>query len=168
MFQLLQPLWFLKQKDSEILINPIMTATTLFYIFIVILVLSFIFDKIIDTLNSKRFDAAIPTELSDVYELETYKKSQAYKKTNALFSNRTSFFFLLLTLAFFFFDGFKFVDEFSRRYSENLIVIALIFFGIIMMGSSLLTLPFSYYQTFVIEEKFEFIKAQKLLFLSTN
>mgnify|MGYP001161919025 CR=1 FL=1 len=138
-----------------------MTATTLFYIFIAILVISFIFDKIIDTLNSKRFDATIPDELSDVYELEAYKKSQAYKKTNATFSNLASLFSLLLTLAFFFFDGFKFVDEFARNYSENEIVISLIFFGIIMLGSSILTLPFSYYKTFVIEEKFGFNKSTK-------
>ena len=138
-----------------------MTATTLFYIFIAILVISFIFDKIIDTLNSKRFDATIPDELSDVYELEAYKKSQAYKKTNATFSNLASFFSLLLTLAFFFFDGFKFVDEFARNYSKNEIVIPLIFFGIIMLGSSILTLPFSYYKTFVIEEKFGFNKSTK-------
>ncbi|MDG2195244.1 MAG: M48 family metallopeptidase [Polaribacter sp.] len=141
-----------------------MTATTLFYIFIAILVISFIFDKIIDTLNSKHFDAAIPDELSDVYELDVYKKSQSYKKVNATFSNRTSLFSLLLTLSFFFFDGFKFVDKFSRHYSENTIIIALIFFGVILIGSSLLTLPFSYYKTFVIEEKFGFNKSTKTTF----
>ena len=141
-----------------------MTATILFYIFIAILIISFIFDKIIDTLNSKHFDAAIPDELSDVYQLDAYKKSQAYKKTNAVFSNLTGLFSLLLTLSFFFFEGFKFTDELSRSYSENSIVIALIFFGVIMMGSSLLTLPFSYYKTFVIEEKFGFNKSTKTTF----
>lgn len=141
-----------------------MTATILFYIFIAILIISFIFDKIIDTLNSKHFDAAIPDELSDVYQLDAYKKSQAYKKTNAVFSNLTGLFSLLLTLSFFFFEGFKFTDELSRSYSENSIVIALIFFGVIMMGSSLLTLTFSYYKTFVIEEKFGFNKSTKTTF----
>ena len=100
-----------------------MTSTTLFYILIAILIINFIVDKILDFLNAKHFDDAIPTELEDVYEKEEYEKSQAYKKTNAKFSNITGLFSLLLTLSFFFFDGFKFVDDLARSYSSNTIVI---------------------------------------------
>lgn len=142
-----------------------MTPTTLFYILISILIINFIIDKVLDFLNSKHFDDAIPNELADVYEKEEYEKSQAYKKTNAKFSNLTSGFSLILTLGFFFLDGFKFVDEIARSYSSNSIIITLIFFGIIMIGSDLLTTPFSYYKTFVIEEKFGFNKSTKKLFI---
>tara|TARA_R110001606_G_scaffold87105_1_gene196744 strand:- start:3752 stop:4984 length:1233 start_codon:yes stop_codon:yes gene_type:complete len=142
-----------------------MSATTLFYILIAILVINFIVDKILDTLNTKHFDDEIPFELKDVYEKEEYEKSQAYKKTNAKFSNITGLFSLVLTLAFFFFDGFQFVDQLARTYSSNTIVIALIFFGIIMLGSDIITTPFSYYKIFVIEEKFGFNKMTKKLFI---
>ena len=142
-----------------------MQPTTLFYILIAILVINFMVDKILDMLNSKHFNDAIPSELEDVYEKSEYEKSQAYKKTNAKFSNITGLFSLALTLAFFFFDGFKYVDEIARNYSSNSIVITLIFFGIIMIGSDLLTTPFSYYKTFVIEEKFGFNKATKKIFV---
>ncbi|WP_347174996.1 M48 family metallopeptidase [Polaribacter uvawellassae] len=135
-----------------------MTPTTLFYILIAILIINFIVDKILDVLNTKHFDDAIPAELQDVYEKEEYEKSQAYKKTNAKFSNITGLFSLVLTLAFFFFDGFLFVDELARSYSSNSIIIALIFFGIIIIGSDIINTPFSYYKTFVIEEKFGFNK----------
>ena len=141
-----------------------MNSTTLFYILIAILIISFIVDKILDTLNAKHFDDKIPEKLADVYDDKEYKKSQAYKKTNAKFSNLTSLFSLVLTLVFFFFEGFKFVDDFARSYTENPILIALIFFGIIMIGSDILTTPFSYYKTFVIEEKFGFNKSSKKLF----
>src|SRR5690606_41858520 len=43
-------------------------------------------------------------------------------------------------------------------------MIALIFFGIIMIGSDIITTPFSYYGTFVIEEKFGFNKTSKKTF----
>ena len=142
-----------------------MTSTTLFYILIAILIINFIVDKILDTLNTKHFDDKIPSELKDVYEKEEYEKSQAYKKTNAKFSNITGLFSLVLTLAFFFFDGFQFVDQLARTYSSNTIVIALIFFGIIMLGSDIITTPFSYYKIFVIEEKFGFNKMTKKLFI---
>ena len=104
-----------------------MTATTLFYILITILIINFIIDKLLDFLNSKHFDDEIPAELADVYEKDEYEKSQAYKKTNNRFSNITGFFSLTITLAFFFLDGFQFVDEIARSYSSNSIVITLVF-----------------------------------------
>tara|TARA_B110000091_G_scaffold175901_1_gene190523 strand:+ start:251 stop:1483 length:1233 start_codon:yes stop_codon:yes gene_type:complete len=141
-----------------------MNPTTLFYIFIAIIIISFILDKILDTINTNHFDDKIPEELADVYDEQAYKKSQEYKKTTAKFSNLTSTFSVVLTVSFFFADGFKFVDNFARTFTDLPIVVALIFFGLIMLGSDLLTTPFSYYRTFVIEEKFGFNKSTKKLF----
>lgn len=141
-----------------------MTATSLFYILISILIINFIFDKFLDFLNAKHFGDVLPKEVADVYDETEYIKSQNYKKVYFRFSTLTSIFSILLTLLFFIFDGFKMVDDFARIYSENNIVIALIFFGVIMLGSDVLTTPFSYYKTFVIEEKFGFNKSTKKLF----
>jgi len=64
--------------------------------------------------------------------------------------------------------GFGWLDEFVRQFSENNIVIALSFFGIITLVQTIIGLPFSYYSTFIIEEKFGFNKmTKKLFFLDT-
>ena len=141
-----------------------MTPTTLFYIIIAILIIDFIIDKTLDALNSKHFKDTIPQELKDVYDEVEYKKSQEYKKTNYTFGILTSTFSIVLTLGFLIFDGFEAIDTFARSYSENPIIVALIFFGIIMIGSDIITTPFSYYKTFVIEEKFGFNKTTKKTF----
>ena len=141
-----------------------MTANQLFYIIITILVVNFIVDKILDALNAKHFDDTIPEELKDVYDELEYKKSQDYKKTNYKFGLITSTFSILLTLVFLCFDGFEIIDIFARSLSTNDIGIALIFFGIILIGSDLLTIPLSYYKTFVIEERFGFNKTTKQTF----
>ena len=141
-----------------------MQPSTLFYIFIAILVLKFLIDQILDSLNASHFEDVIPEEVSDVYDPKEYKKSQSYKKTNHRFGIVTSLFSIVLTISFFFLDGFSLVDHFARVYSENSIVITLIFFGIILIGSDLLTTPFSYYKTFVIEQKFGFNKTSKKTF----
>ena len=135
-----------------------MTSQTLFYILITILILSFIVDKVLDTLNARHYNDPIPEELSDVYDKAEYEKSQQYKKVNDKFANLTSLISLIATLAFFFLDGFAFVDQWVRTFSDNNIIIALIFFGSIMFASDILSTPFSYYHTFVIEEKFGFNK----------
>jgi STE24 endopeptidase len=142
-----------------------MTSTTLFYIIIGIIIINFIIDKVLGSLNAKHFKDELPLELQDVYDEDEYKKSQAYKATNDRFSNITSAFSLILTLAFFYFDGFEYVDNIARSYSSNNIVIALIFFGIIMLASDIITTPFAYYQTFVIEEKFGFNKTTVKTFI---
>lgn len=79
-----------------------MSPTTLFYLLISILVISFIVDKILETLNAKHFNDEIPTELADVYDTTEYRKSQDYKKANEQFSRITSTFSFVLTLVFFF------------------------------------------------------------------
>ncbi len=142
-----------------------MTSTILFYIIIGIIFINFISDKVLGALNAKHFNDTLPTELEDVYDKKEYKKSQSYKATNYKFSNITSIFSLILTLAFFYFDGFEYVDNIARSYSSNNTIIALIFFGIIMLGSDLLTTPFSYYKTFVIEENFGFNKTSMNTFI---
>jgi len=142
-----------------------MTSTTLFYIIIGIIIINFIIDKVLSSLNAKHFNDELPLELQDVYDDEEYKKSQTYKATNHKFSNITSTFSIILTLAFFYFDGFEYVDIMARSYSSNSLVISLIFFGIIMLASDIITTPFSYYKTFVIEEKFGFNKTTLKTFI---
>lgn len=142
-----------------------MTATTLFYIIIAIIIVNFIIDKILDALNAKHFNDAIPNELKDVYDDAEYKKSQAYKLTNYKFGVWSSTFSVALTLAFICFGGFEYVDVLARRFSDNSIVIALVFFGIIMLGSDILSTPFSYYKTFVIEGRFGFNKTTLKTFI---
>ena len=141
-----------------------MNSAILFYIIIAILIISFIADKILDILNEQHFDDEIPNKLKDVYDANEYKKSQSYKKTNAKFSNITSFVTTGITLVFFLLDGFKYLDRFARTFTENPILVALIFFGVIILGSEIVSTPISYYSTFVIEEKFGFNKSTKKIF----
>ena len=141
-----------------------MEPSTLFNILITILLIKFVIDSVLNHLNAKNFNDTLPNDVSDVYEINEYQKSQTYKRTNHNFSKITSFFSLITTLLFFFFNGFSIVDEIARGFSNNIIIITLIFFGIIIIGSDIISIPFSLYKTFVIEEKFGFNKSTKKLF----
>ena len=141
-----------------------MEPSTLFNILITILLIKFVIDSVLNHLNAKRFNDILPNDVSDVYEINEYQKSQSYKRTNHNFSKITSLFSLITTLLFFFFNGFSIVDEIARGFSNNIIIITLIFFGIIIIGSDIISIPFSLYKTFVIEEKFGFNKSTKKLF----
>ncbi|SEM18986.1 STE24 endopeptidase [Maribacter orientalis] len=142
-----------------------MDKTFVFYCILFILVGEFILDTVMNYLNAKRFKDPIPNDLNDVYNAQEYEKSQAYKLSNYKFGIITSTFSLALILGFLFFGGFEWVDEVAFNYTSNTIIQALIFFGIIMLGSDILNIPFSYYQTFVIEQKFGFNKTTHKTFL---
>lgn len=141
-----------------------MNSEQLFYLFIAIILIDFFLEQFLDYLNAKRFNSPIPKSVEDVYDTEDYKKSQAYKNVRYKFGIITATFSLLLVLGFLYFDGFAKVDEYVRTISNNSLVISLLFFGIIMLGLDIVTLPFSYYSTFVIEEEFGFNKTTKKLF----
>jgi STE24 endopeptidase len=52
--------------------------------------------------------------------------------------------------------GFALVDNLARTISMNAVIISLVFFGIIGFVSDLINIPFSFYDTFIIEKKYGF------------
>lgn len=143
-----------------------MDATTLFYLILAIFIAEHLLDEWISTLNARKFRDPIPEVLADVYDTESYEKSQNYKFEGHRFSTFSSWLSFALTLVVLSLDGFAFLDGFLRQYFENEIVISLLFFGILMLISNLIALPFEYYATFVIEEKYGFNKSTRTLFFT--
>jgi STE24 endopeptidase len=107
----------------------------------------------------------LPDEVKGIYDEEKYKKQQAYQRENNRFGLLSSSFSFALTLAMFLFFGFAFVDSLAWGITANAIVAALFFFGLIMFASDLLSMPFSVYDTFVIEEKYGFNKTTPKTFV---
>jgi STE24 endopeptidase len=131
---------------------------TVFFIIISILVFDFLFGLLMNYLNSTMRSTKLPVELEGIYDAEKYAKQQEYEKVNSKFSLLSSSVSFVLILLMFVLGGFAFVDEIAHGITENSILIALIFFGILMLASDLIGTPFDIYDTFVIEEKFGFNK----------
>lgn len=130
-----------------------------------IILVEFLFDKILDFLNLKNLSPELPEEAKDIYDKEKYRKSQEYYRANHNFSMVTSIFSLIAILLMLFLNGFSFVDSFVRKYTENPIMMSLLFFGILGFASDILSTPFTLYKIFVIEEKFGFNKTTVKTFL---
>ena len=143
-----------------------MTSDVLFYCIIGILLLEFAVETVLDILNARRFDDPVPQEVENLYDPEEYTRSQAYKRVKFRFGLLTSGVSLLGILAFLIFGGFAWVDALAVSASGDPTVQALVFFGVLILLSQLLSLPFGYYNTFVIEERFGFNKTTPALFLA--
>jgi len=127
-----------------------------FTLIISIIIFNFILERVLDFLNSKKWSDKIPEEVSDVYDAAQYKKSQQYKKENENFGLITSTFSFILIILILVFHVFGYFDQTARCVTNHPIVVALLFFGMIMLASDILNTPFALYDTFVIEEKYGF------------
>ena len=137
----------------------------LFFIILGLLLADFIFERFLAYLNSTQWSDQLPEELAGIYDEEKYRKQQAYEKANSRFSLLTSSFSFLLMFLMLLFAGFAFVNQIALSFSTYPILVALVFFGILLFASDLLNTPFSVYDTFVIEEKFGFNKTTPKTFV---
>ena len=150
-----------------------MTAQFWFFIIISLVIFNYSFSNLLDYINHRNWKDEIPNELKDFYDKEKYKKAKNYalsKNKISLFSSSLSF---LLVISLIVFNGYGIIDQFvgsnlsiffeSLQISSNFIQSG-IFFLILFILNSFISIPFSYYNTFVIEEKFGFNKTTKLTF----
>ena len=143
-----------------------MSSTLILIIIISITVVSFVFDQFLDWLNIRNQKKEIPEEVVGFYNEEKYLKSLAYQKEQSRFSFYSSGFSLLLGLGMLLLGGFGWMDSILRLVISNPIILSLTFFALIGVASDILSLPFQWYGTFVLEEKYGFNKTTIKTFIT--
>lgn len=142
-----------------------MTSQTLLYIYIAILVISYLFNLWLGRLNHKSASLPVPERLANVYDNEKYKKQQNYDSENyrfGLLSGFLSFAAILLILVF---GGFGWLDNFTNNFTNYSILHSILFFAVLALASDILSMPLQVYHTFVIEAKYGFNKTTVSTFI---
>lgn len=128
------------------------------------IVIDFTLGIISNRLNLQALSQKVPNEFEGVYDEDTYAKSQKYTRVNTKFGFITGTFDLLLLLIFWFAGGFNWLDQWARGFEFGVIGTGLIFIGALVLAKIVISLPFSIYSTFVIEERFGFNKTDAKTF----
>jgi STE24 endopeptidase len=110
----------------------------------------------------------LPEKLKGICDEEEYRKTQLYQKDNKRLSFWSSSFNLAVILIMITAGGFALIDSLARTFSMNMVIISLIFFGIIGFVSDLINIPFSCYDTFVIEKKYGFNTMTIITFITDH
>ena len=138
-------------------------------IFLAIIVGTIVFEYVLNffsrQLNLNSLTTVLPKEFIGFYDEDKYAKSQNYTRTNSKFEHISSTFNLLLILVVIYFGLFDTLDQIVRSLEYSPILTGLIFFSIITIINDILTMPFSLYSIFVIEEKFGFNKSTPKLYI---
>jgi STE24 endopeptidase len=129
---------------------------TYLIIILSIIIVDYILDIVVDMLNVKHVKTDLPKEFEGYYDAEKYKKAQNYLKENTRFGIIVDSITTPITVAFILIGGFNYVDQIAGGFQISPIPTGLVFAGILMIASQILSIPFSIYSTFVIEEKYGF------------
>ncbi len=141
------------------------TTTTIFATILFLIVFSFLFDTWLDYLNHAHYKKPLPLIVKDVYDISSIEKQKDYHLANYKMSTITSLLSFLVTLVVILGFVLPWFDSIITGLSDHEFIRATIFFGVIGLITQLFSLPFSIYETFVIEEKFGFNKSTPKTFI---
>jgi STE24 endopeptidase len=145
---------------------PLMMENLLLVIILAILVADFLLERWLDYLNGRNWSDQLPPEAEGIYDTERYRKSQQYFRANQRLSVLTSSLNFLIVVLLILLGGFAWLDDVARSVTNNPVLVALLFFGVLGLAADILSTPFSVYSTFVIEEGFGFNRTSVLTYIT--
>ncbi|BDD04968.1 M48 family metallopeptidase [Aureibacter tunicatorum] len=137
---------------------------TILIVIISILIFQFFVDSILGYLNLKSGLKPLPKELEGIYTSLEHDKSKEYQKATNRVGTFKSVLDILIILILLINGWLGEYSDFIMHHFSNQIVHGLVFVGSLYILSDILSLPFSYYSTFNIEERFGFNKSTPKLF----
>jgi STE24 endopeptidase len=130
------------------------------------ILLQFLLDLVSNLLNLRALKLEPPEVLEDVFSPATYRKSQQYLRETTQFNLLVSSFGLALLLAFWFLGGFNWLYLLISNRELGSVISGLLYTGILLLGYSIIMLPYSVYGTFVIEQRYGFNKTTPATFIT--
>lgn len=130
------------------------------------LLIDFSLQLLADWLNLRALQDTIPAEFQDTFDPDRYRKSQQYLQVTTRFGLFSSTISLVATLAFWFAGGFNYLDIIVRGWNFPELPTGLLYIGLLLLLRMALSLPFSIYDTFVIESRFGFNKTSVATFIT--
>lgn len=142
-----------------------MSPEFLKYLLLGVVVFGFVFGKILSFRNVRRPVPMIPKTLEGHLDREKLLESKAYQQENFRFGLVSGALSFLVSLMMIYMGWFGSLDAWVGDLVAKPMIQSLLFFGVIMVASDLLSIPFEYYSTFVIEEKYGFNKTTLGIFI---
>ena len=135
-----------------------MTPENWIYLIIGLVIFNYLFSTVLDYINGKNWKTEVPPVMKDFYDEDKYLKAKNYSKEKGKVSLISSTLSTLITLLFLIFEGYGWLDNFISLYYDIPFLKSGIFFLVLFILSDFISIPFSCYNTFVIEEKYGFNK----------
>tara|TARA_Y100000766_G_C18841395_1_gene573295 strand:+ start:2 stop:1219 length:1218 start_codon:yes stop_codon:yes gene_type:complete len=130
-----------------------------------VLIGNLVLQLVLGILNQKNMLKPWPKEVRGIYTIAQVKRAVEYSKENFQFGATSKIVSTTIIILMITEGGFNLVNNWAVSLSNSESVQALFFMGVLMGANQIVSIPFSYYSTFVIEEKFGFNTTSKKLFI---
>ena len=142
------------------------TSDFLLLSIVTFVLIDFAAGMVINYLNENSKNTPLSPEAAEIYNPDEYKKSMEYGTAKYKFEMLNSVITTVVILSAIILGWFAELDLQIRERIENNLVVTIVFVGILIVVSSLGSIPGRYYSIFIIEEKYGFNKTTKKLFIA--
>ena len=141
-----------------------MSSEIIFFIIVVFLCLDFVLERVLESLNSKHMSPVLPDSLKGIYEEKEYSRFQSYKRENGRLDSWSSGGGFVVMIVFLVAGGFGWYNSWVVSLTDSVVWQTILFVVGLSVVSSVLDIPFDYYATFRIEEKYGFNKTTRRVY----
>lgn len=141
-----------------------MSSETIFFIIVVFLCLDFVLERVLESLNSKHMSPVLPDSLKGIYDEKEYSRFQSYKRENGRLDSWSSGGGFVVMIVFLVAGGFGWYNSWVVSLTDSVVWQTILFVVGLSVVSSVLDIPFDYYATFRIEEKYGFNKTTRRVY----
>ena len=141
-----------------------MSSETIFFIIVVFLCLDFVLERVLESLNSKHMSPVLPDSLKGIYDEKEYSRFQSYKRENGRLDSWSSGVGFVVMIVFLVAGGFGWYNSWVVSLTDSVVWQTILFVVGLSVVSSVLDIPFDYYATFRIEEKYGFNKTTRRVY----
>ena len=141
-----------------------MSSEIIFFIIVVFLCLDFVLERVLESLNSKHMSPVLPDSLKGIYEEKEYSRFQSYKRENGRLDSWSSGVGFVVMIVFLVAGGFGWYNSWVVSLTDSVVWQTILFVVGLSVASSVLDIPFDYYATFRIEEKYGFNKTTRRVY----
>ena len=141
-----------------------MSSEIIFFIIVVFLCLDFVLERVLESLNSKHMSPVLPDSLKGIYDEKEYSRFQSYKRENGRLDSWSSGVGFVVMIVFLVAGGFGWYNSWVVSLTDSVVWQTILFVVGLSVASSVLDIPFDYYATFRIEEKYGFNKTTRRVY----
>ncbi len=141
-----------------------MSSETIFFIIVVFLCLDFVLERVLESLNAKHMSPVLPDSLKGIYDEKEYSRFQSYKRENGRLDSWSSGVGFVVMIVFLVAGGFGWYNSWVVSLTDSVVWQTILFVVGLSVASSVLDIPFDYYATFRIEEKYGFNKMTRRVY----
>ena len=130
------------------------------------LTLDAVVESAADLLNARAFRKSVPAALSAWYPADAHARARSYARAHSLLRAAERAVGLMIVLAAWYWQWFGRLDSLVRQLDLDVVFTGVVYVGAVVLVQQAIALPFAWYETFVVENRYGFNRTSGATFVA--